>query len=462
MKRIGKYIIRGLLGKGGMGKVYKVELPVIGKIVALKLLAPHPLFIDLAGADKARELFISEAVNMSKLRHPNIVEILDFDENDHQPFYCMDFFPNNLGTIIGETYEVESPSRIIKLERAVHYVEQTLEGLACLHHHGMIHRDIKPFNLLITEQDTVKICDFGLSKLRNERFDVPTGLKIGSAFYAAPEQEENPEQADMPADLYAVGVMLYRMLTGMIPLQPPSWPSRHNPDLDGDWDAFILKAIDSNPSHRFDSARHMQATLSALFEKWLAQQEKSCRLADIPGNHHSSASSNPSMSRPACRITGLRSRPVKINPSKARAFFGTDRLWRPHGYIQNDFIRNPNGTVSDHATGLIWEASGSAYPTSWPLAQAHINTLNRQNYGGCNRWRLPTVDELMSLLTKTPHGDDLCLEPVFDQRQKWLWSCDQRSFTAAWYVNVDMGFVAWQDFSAYYFVKGVCRHHNAC
>lgn len=108
MKKIGKYIIRGLLGKGGMGTVYKVELPVIGKIVALKRLAPHPIFIDLVGADKARELFITEALNMAALRHPNIVDILDFDESGTHLFYTMDYLSNNLGTIIGETYEAVS------------------------------------------------------------------------------------------------------------------------------------------------------------------------------------------------------------------------------------------------------------------------------------------------------------------------------------------------------------------
>lgn len=454
MKTIGKYIIRGLLGKGGMGKVYKVELPVIGKIVALKLLAPNPFLIDLIGADKARELFISEAVNMAKLRHPNIVDILDFDEVDGQFFYSMDYYSNNLGIIIGETYQVESPSRIIKLDRAVHYISQTLEGLACLHHAGMIHRDIKPFNLLTTEQDTVKICDFGLSKLRGERFAGPSGLKVGSAFYAAPEQEENPDQADAPADLYAVGVILYRMLTGKLPMQNPAPPSESNPDLNQDWDRFILKSIDPNPGKRFASAKGMLMALDQLYEAWLDQKEKSCQLMEFVSD---AVAVKPR--KPICSPSRLRSRPVKINPKRAGKFFDTDSLWRPRCYIQNDFVKQDNGTIFDRATKLIWEQAGSEYPISWHQAHDHIRKLNQEGYGGCKDWRLPTVDELMSLLSETPHGEDFCLEPVFDQHQKWLWSCDRRSFTAAWYVNVDMGFVSWQDFSGYYFVKGVCNEH---
>jgi serine/threonine-protein kinase len=437
-----------------MGKVYKVELPVIGKIVALKLLAPHPLFIDLMGADKARELFITEALNMSALRHPNIVDILDFDESKTHVFYTMDYLSNNLGTIIGETYEVETPSRVIQLDRAIHYIQQTLEGLDCLHYHGIIHRDIKPFNLLLTEQDTVKICDFGLSKLRNECLWVPEGLKIGSAFYAAPEQEDDPEQADVPADLYAVGVMMYRMFTGMLPARPSIPPSHYNTDLDENWDQFVLKAIAPQPDQRFSSAKTMQTALDLLYENWQLEQEKSCRLTDtlpkssLMGHDESGAKTTDPLRR-------LRSQPVKIHPGQAQQFFGTDGLWRPRRYHQNHFIKQDNGTVMDIATGLAWEMSGSPYPMSWQKTRAYINSLNHHQYGGCTNWRLPTIDELMSLLTQPPHGEDFCLEPFFDQHQKWLWSCDRRSFTAAWYVNVDMGFVAWQDFSGYYFVKAV-------
>jgi len=92
MKHIGKYIVRGLLGHGGMSKVYKVEVPRIGKIVALKLLDPHPVITRLLGEDAVRDLFLSEAVKMARLNHPNIVAIRDFDEAEGRPFYTMDYF----------------------------------------------------------------------------------------------------------------------------------------------------------------------------------------------------------------------------------------------------------------------------------------------------------------------------------------------------------------------------------
>ncbi|MDP3284273.1 MAG: serine/threonine-protein kinase, partial [Desulfobacterales bacterium] len=192
MNKIDRFEICGLLGIGGMGKVFKVKLPVIGKIAALKLLEPNPFLVSLIGAEKIKKLFISEAVTMANLRHPNIVEIWDFGESDGRPYYIMDYFCNNLGSMIGESYQAEIPSRIIRIDKAVHYARQILEGVSCLHHAGIIHRDIKPFNMLVTEQDRIKISDFGLSKLRGESFEGPPGLKVGSPWYAAPEQERDP------------------------------------------------------------------------------------------------------------------------------------------------------------------------------------------------------------------------------------------------------------------------------
>jgi serine/threonine protein kinase len=186
MKRIGHYIIRGLLGRGGMGKVFKVELPVVGKMVALKLLDPDPLLAKLLGMPKLRDLFLAEAKILARLNHPHIVDLNDFDEDQGRPFYVMAYYPNNLGSLLGESYRTDRPSRTIRADKALNYVRQTLEGLACLHDAGIVHRDIKPFNLLVTELDSIKICDFGLSKLRGERFSRPAAAQCGFALLRRP------------------------------------------------------------------------------------------------------------------------------------------------------------------------------------------------------------------------------------------------------------------------------------
>ncbi len=447
MKTIGGYRIRGLLGRGGMGKVYKVEVPVIGRILALKRLDPNPLLLDLMGAATLRKLFTAEAAAMAGLRHPHIVEIFDFKDDPEKPFYLMDYFCNNLGVMIGESYMPDAPSRTISLDKAVHYAEQTLSGLACLHHAGLVHRDIKPFNILVTDQDTVKISDFGLSKLRGEKFQGPSSLNVGSPFYAAPEQEENPDHAEAPADLYPVGVMLYRMLTGGLPDEDAPPASAVNPDLDAAWDEFLDRAMAEKPEDRFADAREMRAALLDLRAAWEERQENICRIAPEPAPEESAA---------VPLKAPLRTSPIKVSPADAPAVFSTDDLWRPDPYVANQFAAVSDDLVKDRATGLVWQRSGSAYPLDWPAARDYIDGLNAARFGGRDAWRLPTVNELMSLLSETRHGADFCIVPAFDRTQKWLWSCDRRSFIAAWYVSVELGFVAWQDVTAFYYARGVC------
>jgi serine/threonine-protein kinase len=447
MKSIGKYEILGLLGRGGMGKIFKVGLPIIDKIAALKLLAPNPFLVDILGMDRIEALFISEAAAMAGLRHPHLLETWDFDKADGRYFYTMDYYCNNLGAMMGESSRIELPSRIIPTDRAIHYIRQTLEGLACLHHAGIVHRDIKPFNILITDQDTVKIGDFGLSKLRGEAAHSPRNLKIGSPFYAPPEQESDPDHVDFSADLYAVAVMLYRMLTGCLPQASPAPVSRINSDTDENWDQFMLKAIAPKPRDRFSSAGQMLDALEKLEADWIIRKEQACKFLD---NRQAKSFANPGTDS-----FRLRNAPVQVRPGDAGTFFGLDGLWRPRQYAANRFHALDGQRVLDQSTGLTWQQAGSPYPLTWKQAKAYIRNLNCVQSDGFSAWRLPTVDELMSIVTRPSQGLDLCMEPVFDSSQKWLWSADKRSFTSAWYLSMDLGFISWQDITGYYYVKGV-------
>jgi serine/threonine protein kinase len=446
MKYIGKYKIRGLLGRGGMGKIFKVQHPLIGKILALKLLDPDPLLVRLMGRSKILAMFKTEAITIAGLRHPNIVEILDYDESEDKPFYLMEYYVNNLGIMIGETFRTEQASRTIKIEKAIRYISQTLNALKCMHQAGIIHRDIKPHNLLLTDHDTVKVCDFGLSKLRGEEFDGPSSLKFGSAWYAPPEQEEDPNRVDVSADLYAVGITLYRMLTGVLPEDKYLPVGRFNSDLDASWDDFIRKAIARRPQKRYLSAADMITDLQLLAAAWEAKKEQICLLPQTKTT---------SRSAPAAARMTPRSSCIKISPRDAKKTFALDDLWRPARFLPNDFEINSDGTITDRATGLVWQQSGSEFPITWPQAMNYIETLNSLRFAASSTWRLPTIDELTTLLTEFPHGEDYCIEPVFDRTQKSIWSCDRRSFISAWYVSIDMGYVAWQDFTGYYHVRGV-------
>ena len=447
MKTIGKYIIRGLLGRGGMSKIYKVEHPVIGKIAALKYMDPDPLLVKLMGMESLRAMFVAEAVTMAGLRHPNIAEIFDFNEADGRPYYLMAYFVNNLRLMIGESNRPDEPSRPLRVDKALRYTRQTLQGLACLHYAGIVHRDIKPANLLITDQDSVKICDFGLSKLRGEKFAGPPSLKVGSAWYAPPEQETDPDRADVTADLFSVGITFYRLLTGVLPSDDYRSVAQFNSDLDETWDGFIRKAIARRAKDRFSSALEMMAVLENLARSWEADNERLCRLRE--------AESDRQVPEAATVAVQLRSRCIKVDPKRAAESFPIDNLRRPRVYRPHNFERSGDETVTDSTTRRMWQQSGSPFQLQWHKAWDYIERLNAERFAGHCGWRLPTIEELITLLRDIPRAGDDCIAPIFDQSRIWLWSCDRRSFTAAWYVSSDMGFVAWQDFTAYFFVRAV-------
>jgi serine/threonine-protein kinase len=349
--------------------------------------------------------------------------------------------------MIGEHFRVEERSRIMAPDKVIHYGLQILDGLSCLHQASIVHRDIKPYNILVTDQDSVKICDFGLSKLHGETRGRPRNLQIGSPFYTPPEQEKEPELVDDRADLYSCAVMLYRMLTGELP-DTMRKASQLNPLLDAQWDLFLATGLARDRENRFASAKAMHHALMKLQEHWQQSKEKTCTILDDQQTGNGSG-----------RSTGekiLRRQPVKIDPRGGRKLFKVDSLWRPRHYIANQFIDNRDATITDKACGLVWQQAGFDYPLTWEGARQYVQSLNEYSTAGCSKWRLPTVDELLSLLTEMSLREQYCMAPLFDRSKKGLWSGDKRSFIAAGYVSVDLGFVGWQDMTCYNYVRAVC------
>jgi len=452
--KIGRYEIRGLLGRGGMGAVYKAAMPVTGRIVALKVLKPAEIMEDLVGMEKLTEMFLKEAATMASITHANIASILDVHDGvDGSPVhFTMEYFCGNLGVLMGETYEVEKPSRRLGIETSLHIAREMLAGLDRLHYEGIIHRDVKPFNVMLAEDEGgtghVKLIDFGLSKLRGERTRGPKGMVVGSPYYTAPEQEADPEAADARSDIFSVGVTLYRMLTGILPaegdgnLRPVC---EIHPDLDCSWDDFFTEALSPEPADRFPDAMTMINALEVLEASWREHKDVVCVGTDLlfePNRHD---------------VGWLpRGIPVKKGLKAARLAFGLDELWRPNEYGPGDFMDNDDGTIRDRSTYLIWEKHGSRYPLTWERSHAHIERLNAHGYGSHTDWRMPTLDELSTLFTGRTEPGGFCQESVFDPRKARLWSCDTKAFTAAWYVDAELGFVWWQDRTCRFFVRAVC------
>lgn len=448
MKKIGRFTITGLLGKGGMGKVYKVTYPVTGKVAALKLLDPSPLLAELMDPKDLKAHFTREAMIMASIRHPHVVDVLDFCQTDGQLYYLMDFFCNNLGMLMGEAGEAEQ-TRIIPVDKAIHYTAQTLKGLQCLHFFHIIHKDIKPANILITDQDTVEICDFGLSSHRGEQQNRHESIRMGSPFYAAPEQEKDPNHVDMTADIYSVGVMLYKMLTGQLPDGGHSPVSLLHPDLDDGWDRFLACAMNSNPANRFQSADIMARHLEDLVRTWEEKKQKVCAvpafLEPAPENDNAPENFGP-----------IRSIPAKIPLKQARESFRLNQFMQPVQYPPDVLTPVGNHLVQDPSTRLIWQQSGTSFPVTWHQAKDYVARLNAQAFSGYSDWRLPTLPELITLARPPKKGRDHCISSVFDAEQKRLWSLDKSTFVSAWYLDIELGFVGRNDLTGFYHVKAVC------
>jgi len=425
MKFIGRYEVIGRLGRGGMSTVYKAKAPITGRLVALKILQPrNEIFADLVGEERLREMFIEEAKIMGTLSHDHVAKIIDCDEHEGQPFIVLEYLSHSIGAFIGEAYRVEAPSRIISAAKTQSYLVQALKGLDRLHFAGIIHRDIKPFNLLITSDDRIKIIDFGLSRVRGEEKMAIPGMQVGSPYYAAPEQEKNLQQADGRADLYSLGVMGYRMLTGRLvdhrqgQVMPPS---ALNAELGTAWDECIMKSIARQPADRYATALEMRLAVEALP---LAPRVP-CGEEDIDGP------------KKIWAVRGrVRCEPCRVMYKDIRQILGLDELLRPLQYAMQDFEVVGPLVAFEKNSGLFWQRRGSGFTLNWQQAKDYVAYLNDIKWQGQNSWRLPTLEEVFTILSPPLHGVSCSSWPLLDKTIHWLWTSDYCTQKQAWMVDV--------------------------
>lgn len=423
MKTIGRYEIVGRLGRGGMSTVYKAKAPVTGRLVAIKILQPRDdIFIELVGAKRLEEIFVEEARIMGALSHDHVAKIIDCDEHEGKPFIVLEYFAHSIGAFIGESYRVEKPSRIISIAKTKNYLIQALKGLERLHFAGIIHRDIKPFNLMITSDDRVKIIDFGFSRVRGEEKMAIPGMQVGSPYYAAPEQEKNPKRVDGRADLYSLGVLAYRMLTGNLfdYRQVVPAPSELNGAVDGRWDAFVLKAIAREPEERFANCQEMRLALEQLpLGREKLDWDLDGFLEDEP--------------QPELRV---RTEPCRVMYKNIRSLLDLDELLHPFNYRQQEFQVVGPLVAWDKKTNLYWQRRGSGFTLNWQQAKDYVDHLNSVCWQGRGTWRLPTVNELGTILSPPIHTVSCSTWPMFDSTIHWLWSSDFCTRKQAWMVDV--------------------------
>jgi serine/threonine protein kinase len=237
--------IQSLLGRGGMGVVYKARQPSLDRLVALKILPKR-----MATDPDFQNRFIREAKALASLNHPNIVAVYDFGADAGLFFFAMEFVDGtNLREILrGKTL---TPDQALKI------VPQLCDALEFAHAEGVVHRDIKPENILLDKKGRVKIADFGLAKLTGADSQhanlTMTNMIMGTPHYMAPEQVENPKSVDHRADIYAIGVVFYEMLTGELPIGRFEMPSK-KVQIDVRLDEVVLKTLEKAPDRRYQKA----------------------------------------------------------------------------------------------------------------------------------------------------------------------------------------------------------------
>ncbi len=270
-RNIGNYRIVTELGSGAMGQVYFAEHMVMGRRAAIKVIRE-----ELSSNADMVQRFVNEARSVNRIGHPNIVEITDFGELDKRYYIMMEMLE-------GETLE-ERLERVQHLDEAsaLHIAMQVADALGAAHELGVVHRDLKPENIFLTRRggrnDFVKVLDFGIAKLTTQL--TPTdatipGMILGTPHYMSPEQCYGDSQLDHRSDVYSLGIVLYRMLTGRLPFEgatlqrlllaqigeTPPPPRDLNSEVTERTQGIILRTLEKNREHRFPDMRSLRAAL---------------------------------------------------------------------------------------------------------------------------------------------------------------------------------------------------------
>lgn len=252
-----RYTVLDLIGRGGMGCIYKVHDNVLGEDVALKTLLPQFL------RDKmVVERFFNEARIARKLAHPNIVRVHDIGSAGKGVFISMEYVQ---GESLRGIIEKLPPGRRLPIAEVLRIVDELCVALEYAHQYT-IHRDIKPENIMIDRQQRIKLMDFGISKLMDNTRMTGASVVMGTPYYMSPEQLRNSRDVDARADIYSVGVVLYEVLTGNMPTGVPRPASQMLKEIPPAMDGIVAKCVDPDPEKRFQNAAELRAALQPVIK----------------------------------------------------------------------------------------------------------------------------------------------------------------------------------------------------
>ena len=293
---IGKYRIKGELGRGGMGAVYLAEQPGLGREVAIKEL------IHSAAADPvALQRFLQEAQVMARTSHPNLVQVHDLELMGGANYIILEF-------VRGKSLREWLTRGPIPPPQVFAVMHGVLQALDYAHKHAVVHRDMKPENVLISDEGMVKVADFGIARLTDDTAvggtATKTGTTVGTPQYMSPEQVAS-SKVDGRSDIYSAGIMFYELVAGQPPFTataadgpftlmakhvqaPPQPPSVHRPGLDMELEAVILKALSKRPEDRFQTGHEFDEAIAGIADRlwpgWQRSLEPGADLSKmVPG-----------------------------------------------------------------------------------------------------------------------------------------------------------------------------------
>lgn len=247
-----RFSVIQLIGRGGMGSIYKVHDNILGETVAVKTLLAQ------FASDKALvERFLNEARIARRLSHPNIVRMHDIGTAGETIYISMELLS---GRSLREVLESMSPGQRLPISEVLRIFDELCQALEYAHQYT-IHRDIKPENVMVTGDGTVKLMDFGISKLMANTRLTQASMVMGTPFYMSPEQLRNSRDVDARADIFSVGVMLYEVLTGNLPSGVPKPASQMMEDIPPALDAIVAKCVEPDPENRFQSASDLRKAI---------------------------------------------------------------------------------------------------------------------------------------------------------------------------------------------------------
>jgi eukaryotic-like serine/threonine-protein kinase len=274
-RQIGKYRVKGELGRGGMGAVYLAEQPGLGREVAIKELILSP-----AADPTALMRFLQEARVMARTSHPNLVQVHDLEQIGDANYIVLEFVRGkSLRDLVNE-----GPIPLPQIFAVMHGV---LQALDYAHRHAIVHRDMKPENVLLSDEGNVKVADFGIARLTDDTGEgstaTKTGTTVGTPQYMSPEQVAS-SKVDGRSDLYSAGIMFYELIVGEPPFTasegdgpftlmakhvqaPPKPPSVHKPGLDLRLEEVILKSLSKRPEERYQTGQEFDDAMSRIADR---------------------------------------------------------------------------------------------------------------------------------------------------------------------------------------------------